>query len=189
MPVYGYARISTRDQTIAGQEAQLIGAGCVRVFSDTISGAKSERPGLSLMLDSLQPGDLVIVSRLDRLGRSVSDLISIVQQIEKRKANFRSLAEAIDTETATGRMIFHIFAAIAEFERQLIRERTFRGLAAAHAKGSKSGRPAMLNARQIARGEALSAEGKLTHPEIARALGVSPSTWRRTRQRRRKESQ
>lgn len=185
MAHYGYARVSTGDQSIAGQELQLTAAGCDRVFSDTISGSKRTRPGLSSLFSVLRADDVVIVTRLDRLGRSVSDLIEIVERIEKAGANLRSLTETIDTTSSTGRMVFHIFAAIAEFERQLIRERTKMGLAAAKAKGRLIGRPMLLSPSQLARARKWQEEEKMTQAEIARALGVSESTWRRARARER----
>jgi DNA invertase Pin-like site-specific DNA recombinase len=188
MANYGYARVSTGDQTIGGQVQQLTAAGCVRVYSDTISGVKRQRPGLSTLLAALGQGDVVIVSRLDRLGRSASDLIQIVERVEATGANLISLAEAIDTTNATGRMIFHIFASIAEVERQLIRERTMMGLAAAKAKGRLSGRPPLLTSAQMARAKKWEQEEKMTQTEIARALGVSESTWRRARARERQKS-
>lgn len=184
MAIYGYARVSTRDQTFSSQQVQLADAGCQHVFSDTISGARSQRPGLTQLFNELKPGDLIVVTRLDRLGRSVSDLIELMREIERKGANLRSLAETIDTTTTTGRLVFHVFAAIAEFERELIRERTMRGLDAARASGSQPGRRPILSREKVLRGEELANAGKLTQSEIARALGVSVSTWRRARKQR-----
>ncbi len=185
MAIYGYARVSTGDQSVAGQELKLSSSGCIRVFSDTISGTKRARPGLNALFSVLRDGDVVTVTRLDRLGRSVSDLIEIVERIERAGANLRSLTETIDTTSTTGRMVFHIFAAIAEFERQLIRERTLMGLAAAKARGRLIGRPSLLSPSQLAKARRWQDEERMTQAEIARALGVSESTWRRARARER----
>jgi DNA invertase Pin-like site-specific DNA recombinase len=139
--IVGYARVSTDDQTLALQLDALQAAGCETVFRDTISGAKTERPGLSKALDHVRNGDMLVVWRLDRLGRSLSHLIELIQTLEGRGVGFKSLTEQIDTTTSGGKLIFHIFGALAEFERNLIRERTMTGLAAARARGRMGGRP------------------------------------------------
>jgi DNA invertase Pin-like site-specific DNA recombinase len=131
----GYARVSTLDQHLHLQEDALKKAGCERIFTDTASGAKSERPGLSQVLDALRSGDTLVVWKLDRLGRSLKHLVETVQALSEKEVGFRSLQESIDTTTSGGKLIFHIFAALAEFERDIIRERTNAGLAAARARG------------------------------------------------------
>ena len=138
--IFGYARVSTDDQRLDAQIDALKNAGAERVFSDTISGAKRARPELDRLLDQLRTGDVVLVAKYDRLARSLSDLLDIVASIEATGAGFRSLAEDIDTTTPAGRLIFHVFASIAQFERERIRERTVEGLKAAKAKG-RSGEP------------------------------------------------
>ncbi len=137
----GYARVSTDDQTFALQEDALKKAGCQRIFYDKMSGAKAKRPGLEEALDYLRDNeDVLVVWRLDRLGRSLPHLIEMMSRLEERGIGFQSLQESIDTTTSGGRLIFHIFGALAEFERNLIRERTRAGLAAARARGKKGGR-------------------------------------------------
>src|SRR5664279_784631 len=149
-PLIGYARVSTDDQSAALQEDALKQAGCIRVFTDHASGAKASRPELDKMLDQLRPGDVVVVWRLDRLGRSLKNLIALVETLADRGVGFRSLSESIDTTTANGRLFFSIMGALAEFERDLIRERTHAGLAAARARGRVGGRPSVMNAKKIA---------------------------------------
>src|SRR5438105_9139080 len=126
----GYARISTQDQTLALQQDALAKAGCDKIFTDTISGGASERPGLTEALAYIRAGDTLVVWRLDRLGRSLKELIEIIKDLNTRKIDFQSLTEHIDTATPGGKLVFHIFGALAEFERDLIRERTKAGLAA-----------------------------------------------------------
>src|SRR5919201_955449 len=140
----GYARVSTQDQTLDLQKDALTKAGCERLFSDTASGASTERKGLEQALGQLREGDTLVVWRLDRLGRSLPHLIETVTALEQRGIGFRSLTESIDTTTSGGKLIFHIFGALAEFERNLIRERTLAGLAAARARGRSGGRPKVL---------------------------------------------
>jgi DNA invertase Pin-like site-specific DNA recombinase len=137
----GYARVSTHDQTLGLQTDALTEAGCERIFTDTASGAKAERPGLMECLDFARHGDTLVVWRLDRLGRSLRHLIDSINELQDRGVGFRSLTEQIDTTTSGGKLIFHVFAALAEFERDLIRERTQAGLAAARARGRRGGRP------------------------------------------------
>ena len=138
----GYARVSTRDQTPALQLDALEAAGCERIFEETASGAHRDRPQLAAALDWMREGDALAVWRLDRLARSVRQLIDTVENLDARGIGFRSLTEAIDTTTAGGRLVFHIFGALAEFERNLISERTRAGLDAARARGQSAGRPA-----------------------------------------------
>ena len=136
----GYARVSTEDQHLDLQRDALARAGCERTFEDQKSGAKADRPGLLAALDYARPGDSVVVWRLDRLGRSLSDLIAPVRRMEEKGIQLRSLTEGIDTSTINGKLTFHLFAALAEFERALVRERTRAGLDAARARGRKGGR-------------------------------------------------
>src|SRR5438309_378467 len=147
----GYARVSTQDQNLDLQVDALKAAGCQRLFSDKTGGAKVERPGLddALAFARDHQGDTLVVWKLDRLGRSLPHLIAAVKTLDDRGIGFRSLKESIDTTTSTGRLVFHVFAALAEFERDIIRERTVAGLAAARARGRKGGRPRKLSDRQI----------------------------------------
>lgn len=137
----GYARVSTKDQTLDLQRNVLLQIGCEKVFTDVASGSKSERDGLNEALSYVREGDTLVVWRLDRLGRSIKDLIEKINALENRKIGFKSLQENMDTTTSGGRLIFHIFGALAEFERNLIRDRTQAGLAAARARGRLGGRP------------------------------------------------
>jgi DNA invertase Pin-like site-specific DNA recombinase len=139
----GYARVSTADQTLALQQDALQAAGCGRVFADTIGGATDARPGLDEALAFARAGDVLVVWRLDRLGRSLKYLIELINRLHEREVGFKSLTEQIDTTTSGGKLIFHVFGALAEFERDLIRERTQAGLAAARARGRLGGRPSM----------------------------------------------
>lgn len=139
--ILGYARVSTEDQDLAGQRQRLTEAGAVRTFEDIVSGKRFDRPGLIQLLDHARPGDTLCVVRLDRLGRSLKELLETVDDLKRRDVNFMSLEEKIDTASAAGELIFHVFGAIAHFERRLIGERTRDGLAAAKARGSRAGRP------------------------------------------------
>jgi DNA invertase Pin-like site-specific DNA recombinase len=141
MPLIGYARVSTQDQHLHLQQDALKSAGCMKIFTDTVSGSKSERKGLEDALNFLREGDILVVWRLDRLGRSLKDLIERLTELHNRNIGFKSLTESIDTTTSGGKLIFHIFGALAEFERDIIRERTNAGLIAARARGKKGGRP------------------------------------------------
>ena len=172
----GYARVSTHEQNLMLQTDALRKAGCCKIFEDRISGAKNERPGLAAALAYVRKGDALLVWRLDRLGRSLKDLIEMISGLEKRGVGFRSLQESIDTTTSGGRLIFHVFGALAEFERNLIRERTRAGLAAARARGRKGGRPRKLDGKQIELAHQLYKEKRYTIKEICRILGVSKPT-------------
>jgi DNA invertase Pin-like site-specific DNA recombinase len=141
MALIGYARVSTQDQHLRLQQDALNTAGCLKIFKDTVSGAKQERKGLEDALKFLWEGDVLVVWRLDRLGRSLKDLIERLTELHSRNIGFKNLTESIDTTTSGGKLIFHIFGALAEFERDIIRERTNAGLAAARARGKKGGRP------------------------------------------------
>lgn len=171
----GYARVSTADQNPQLQTDALSAAGCFRVWTDTASGAKTDRPQLAAVIDALREGDTLVVWRLDRLGRSLPHLIETVTELEQRGVAFRSLTESIDTSTAGGRLIFHVFGALAEFERQLIRERTVAGLNAARERGRTGGRPATLTPAKKRQAKKMRAEGT-PMSEIAEVLGVARST-------------
>jgi DNA invertase Pin-like site-specific DNA recombinase len=172
----GYARVSTTDQTLDLQKDALEKAGCERVFTDTASGAKSERIGLEEALSHLREGDSLVVWRLDRLGRSLKHLIETITDLNERGIGFKSITEAIDTTTSGGKLIFHIFGALAEFERDIIRERTQAGLTAARARGRKGGRPKALTGRKIAMARDLYDARKLTIAEICSMLNISRAT-------------
>src|SRR5574338_1233398 len=145
----GYARVSTGEQTLALQLDALNAAGCGTVYEETASGAKADRPVLAEVLAYLRPGDTLVVWRLDRLGRSLQHLIDVVAQLAERGIGFKSLTEQIDTTTPGGKLIFHVFGALAEFEREIIRERTQAGLQAARARGRQGGRPRSLDATKL----------------------------------------
>src|SRR5215213_4903876 len=144
----GYARVSTTDQTLDLQHDALTTAGCTKIFTDTASGAQTERKGLSEALAYVRAGDSLVVWKLDRLGRSLKDLISRITELNDRKIGFKSLTENIDTTTSGGKLIFHIFGALAEFERDIIRERTNAGLEAARSRGKLGGRPKALTSEK-----------------------------------------
>ena len=172
----GYARVSTHDQTLNLQRDALEKAGCNRTFTDTASGAKAARKGLEQALNYVRKGDTLVVWRLDRLGRSLPHLISTMTDLEERGIGFKSLTENIDTTTSGGKLIFHIFGALAEFERNLIRERTQAGLTAARARGKRGGRPNNLTARQRTIAQSLYDDPKNSIAEICRTLKISKAT-------------
>jgi DNA invertase Pin-like site-specific DNA recombinase len=172
----GYARVSTASQDLALQRDALERAGCDRIYDDTGSGSVRHRPELDACLDYLRAGDTLVVWRLDRLGRSLRHLIETIGDLEQREVGFRSLTEGLDTTTAAGRLTLHIFAALAEFERALVLERTRAGLEAARARGRLGGRPTMMSAEKLAAARALRESGELTMEEIASLLGVSRAT-------------
>jgi len=172
----GYARVSTDDQNLDLQRDALQQAGCDKIYEDRVSGAKAARPGLAQVLEVARGGDVLVVWRLDRLGRSLHDLIVLAKQLDAAGVGLKSLRESIDTTTNGGRLVFHLFGALAEFERNLIRERTQAGLSAARARGRQGGRPKMLDAgkRQLAR--RLYGERQHSIAEICRLMGISKST-------------
>ncbi|MEA3276492.1 MAG: recombinase family protein [Pseudomonadota bacterium] len=172
----GYARVSTQDQRPELQLDALEQAGCAKVFTEKASGAQRERPQLAAALDYMRAGDTLIVWKLDRLARSLKQLLETVEALERRKIGFRSLTEAIDTTTAGGKLIFHIFASLAEFERSIIRERTKAGLNAARERGRTGGRPPALSARDIQEARALLKDPEITVEQVAKRLGVGAST-------------
>lgn len=172
----GYARVSTQDQTLTLQQDALLKAGCERIFTDTASGARVQRTGLEDALDFVRPGDTLVVWRLDRLGRSLKHLIEIVSTIQARGIGFRSLTENIDTTSSGGKLVFHVFGALAEFERDLVRERTQAGLAAARARGRQGGRPRVLDPRKVEMARSLYSDKSNSIEDICKALRISRST-------------
>lgn len=175
----GYARIPTEDPNLDAQLDALNGAGAGRIFADKISGSKRQRPELNRLLDQLRDGDVVIMTKYDRLARSLGDLLDIVQAISDRGAGFRSLAEDIDTTTPAGRLIFHVFASIAQSERERISERTREGLDAARRRGRVGGRPPALSSAQRVEVRRMRDEELRPLPEIAQLFRVSVKTIRR----------
>ena len=172
----GYARVSTQEQDLALQLDALKAAGCQRTYEERASGAQRDRPELKAALGYMREGDTLVVWKLDRLARSLKQLIDTVEDLGARGIGLRSLTEAIDTTTSGGKLIFPIFAALAEFERAVIRERTLAGLAAARARGRKGGRPPALAAKDLAAAKAMLRDPEITVGEIARRLNVAPST-------------
>jgi len=175
----GYARVSTLDQTLALQQDALNAANCEHIYTDPVSGSVTDRPGLRLALSHLRSGDTLVVWRLDRLGRSLSHLIETVRQLQERGIGFRSLQEQIDTTTSGGKLVFHVFGALAEFERDLIRERTHAGLVAARARGRLFGRPKVLSSQQVKQLQSLAKDECTTVTEICETLGISRATFYR----------
>lgn len=178
----GYARVSTADQTLALQKDALTAVGCNPIYTDTMSGTKDHRPGLEQAISHLRVGDTLVVWRLDRLGRSLKHLIETVQDLEQRGVGFKSLTENIDTTTPSGKLIFHIFGSLAEFERALIVERTQAGLAAARARGRKGGRPkgsVRYDPKKLALAQQLYTEQKRSVAEICKTLGIPRTTFYR----------
>jgi DNA invertase Pin-like site-specific DNA recombinase len=169
----GYARVSTLDQNDDLQRDALESAGCYRVFTDKASGKLDQRPQLIAVLDQLRPGDTLVVWRLDRLGRSLRHLIETIKELADRGIAFRSLTEQIDTSTPGGRLIFHVFGALAEFERDLIMERSSAGLAAARARGRHGGRPTVMTPQKLAIAREMYDSRQHTVAAIAGVIGVS----------------
>src|SRR3954452_17284233 len=175
----GYARRSTTEQTLDLQHHDLTKAGCTKIFTDTASGALAERQGLSEALSYVRKGDTLIVWKLDRLGRSLKDLITRITELNDRQIGFKSLTEQIDTTTSGGKLIFYIFGALAEFERDIIRERTNAGLEAARARGKLGGRPKALSPDKIKLARKLYADTSTSVAEICKMLGISRHTLQR----------
>lgn len=176
MALIGYARVSTLEQNVDMQEDALQEVGCEKVFLDKSSGANTERPELAAALAFLRKGDVLVVWRLDRLGRSLKHLVTVVEDLQEQGVGFRSLHESIDTTTPAGKLVFHLFASLAEFERDLIKERTMSGLTAARARGRMGGRKPSLSPKKIQVARKMYADGDSTVTEIAEALGVSRAT-------------
>lgn len=172
----GYARISCHDQNLTLQRDALTTAGCEKIFTDVASGGEVSRSGLTDALTHLRPGDTLVVWRLDRLGRSLKHLIETVTSLRSRQIGFRSLTEGIETETSGGRLVFHLFSCLAEFEREVIRERTQAGLAAARSRGRRGGRPALMDEKKTALARRMHDDPANTAADICRVLGVSRAT-------------
>jgi len=173
----GYARVSTFDQNLDLQKDALSTAGCEKVFLDQVSGVASERPGMEKAFEYLREGDTLVVWRLDRLGRSLKHLIEMIGHLDERKIGFKSLQESIDTTTSGGKLVFHIFGALAEFERNLISERTTAGLSAARARGRLGGRPRALDEQKIKVALKLYEDRQHTVQEICKIMGISKPTF------------
>jgi DNA invertase Pin-like site-specific DNA recombinase len=171
----GYARVSTTDQSPDSQADALTAEGCEQVWTDVASGVRARRPALDELVAAATAGDTVVVCRLDRLGRSLPDLLNLIEDLAGRGVGLRSLAEHIDTTSATGRLVIHVFGALAEFERALMHERTMAGLVAARRRGRVGGRPRALTAAQLAHAETMAAAGTPVR-EIAEVLGAGRST-------------
>ncbi|MBW8310051.1 MAG: recombinase family protein [Candidatus Paracaedibacteraceae bacterium] len=172
----GYARVSTQEQNLDLQMHALQEAGCHKIFTEKASGAQRERPELTSALHYMRKGDTLVVWKLDRLARSLKQLIETVEKLESQEIGFQSLTEAINTTTSGGRLIFHIFASLAEFERSIIKERTLAGLSAAKRLGRVGGRPPSLKAEDLIAAKALLKDDNITVEEVAKRLSVAPST-------------
>lgn len=175
MALLGYARVSTSTQDVRGQHDELEAAGCTRIWTDVASGAIAARPQLEALLDYAREGDTIVVCRLDRLGRSLRHLVATVTELGERAVGLRSLNEQLATDTAAGRLAFHVFGALAEFERDLVRERVEAGLAAARARGRRGGRPTVMTDERLRTARRLLAEGENVS-SVAKVLGVSRAT-------------
>jgi DNA invertase Pin-like site-specific DNA recombinase len=179
MALIGYARVSTTEQHLHLQQDALEKAGCLKIYTDTISGTKFERKGLTEALDYVRGGDTLVVWRLDRLGRSLKDLIERITDLHNRNVGFKSLTENIDTTTSGGKLIFHIFGALAEFERDIIKERTNAGLTAARARGRQGGRPrsSLSEERKLQMARQMYEKKTIPVKDICNALGIPRSTF------------
>lgn len=176
----GYARVSTKDQNLALQKDALKKEGCKLIFEEKASGIKSDRPELLRMIEQLREGDIIIIWKLDRLGRSLRDLVNLVKKIQSKGAELKSLNDAIDTTTAQGKLAFHLFAALAEFERDIISERTKAGLEAARARGRKGGRPKGLSKEAQDKAiiaKSLYEQGEMSVTEICKYIDIARSTF------------
>ncbi|HDR8143884.1 TPA: recombinase family protein [Bacillus cereus] len=172
----GYARVSTHDQNLDLQKDALIQAGCKRIFTDVVSGSTSSRSGLDEALDYVREGDTLVVWKLDRLGRSLKHLIETINILNEEGIAFRSLQESMDTSTSGGKLIFHVFGALAEFEREMIQERTQAGLSAARARGRLGGRPKVMDTTQVSMAKSLMKDPNYSTEDICNTLGVSRAT-------------
>lgn len=179
----GYARVSTQDQNLDAQKDALDAAGCEQVFEEKITGKQKERPELSICIKTLRKGDVLVVWKLDRLARSLKDLVEIISELDDREVGFKSLTESIDTTSAGGKLIFHIFGALAEFEHNLIRERTLAGLAAARARGRKGGRKPALSSSDVKKAAAMLKDPLITKTEVAEHFAVSRLTLNKSLER------
>lgn len=174
--IIGYARVSTQDQHLELQLDALITAGCEQTFQEKITGKSKDRPELTLCLRTLRSGDVLVVWKLDRLARSLKDLVEIISDLESKGIGFKSITESIDTTSPSGKLIFHIFGALAEFEHSLIRERTLEGLKAARARGRKGGRKPAINPQDVKKAAAMLKDPLITKTEVAEHFGVSRLT-------------
>jgi DNA invertase Pin-like site-specific DNA recombinase len=172
----GYARVSTQDQNLDLQNDALKAAGCENIYTDKMSGAKTERPGLEKIMSFIRKGDTLVVWKLDRLGRSLTHLIKVMTLFNERGVYFKSVQESLDTSTPGGKLIFHVFGALAEFERDIIRERTMAGLAAARARGRVGGRPRKLSKKQVTLAKKLMNDINIPIAEICETLRISKAT-------------
>ena len=188
MMLIGYARVSTQDQTLRLQHDALTDGGCEKLFREKLSGTRTTLPAREKLLAVARKGDVVVVWKLDRLGRSLRDLIDVVNSLQDRGVGLRSLQEAIDTTTPAGKLTFHIFAALAEFEGDMIRERTRAGLAAAHKRGVAIGRPRALTPVQILMAKAMTADPSISIRQVAEQCGIHRSTLYRHLNARQKRS-
>jgi DNA invertase Pin-like site-specific DNA recombinase len=176
MPLYGYARVSTREQDLAAQDAELRAAGCVKTFKEKVSGAKTDRPELAKVIRRLEPDDVLVVTRLDRLARSTRDLLNVIAAIADRGAGFKSLKDAwADTTSAHGRLMLTVLGGLAEFERELIRARTGEGRKRAKERGVRFGRPRKMTPHQRKEAMQRLAAGE-THADVARTYNVDATT-------------
>jgi DNA invertase Pin-like site-specific DNA recombinase len=171
----GYARVSTKDQNLDMQLDALKAAGCERIFDDTISGARGDRPGLAKALEQLRPGDTLVIWKLDRLGRTLKQLINLVDELAARPVDFKSLTDNIDTSSPNGRFFFHMMASLAQMERELLKERTKAGIMAARKRGKHPGRRRRLDESKVQSAKRLLANGQPAR-QVATHLGVSIST-------------
>ena len=188
MMLIGYARVSTEDQALRLQHDALTASGCEKLFREKLSGTRTTLPAREKLLAFARKGDVVVVWKLDRLGRSLRDLIDVVNSLQDRGVGFRSLQEAIDTTTPAGKLTFHIFAALAEFERDMIGERTRAGLAAAHKRGGAIGRLRALTPEQILMAKAMTADPAISIRQVAKQFGIHRSTLYRHLNARQKRS-
>src|SRR5271168_5158179 len=179
----GYASVSTDDQDTAAQVAALKSAGCERIYREKASGGRWDRPELHKLLNQLRKGDVLVVWKLDRLSRSLRDVLTIMERVQEKKAGFRSLTESVDTTTPAGRMMMQMVGAFAEFERAMLKERTRAGLEAARKEGRTGGRPPKLKPQQRLEIVRLVKKGKKTAADAARLFGVHPATVSRLLQR------
>jgi DNA invertase Pin-like site-specific DNA recombinase len=172
----GYARVSTHNQNLDLQLDELKKAGCEKVYQEQVSGMKEKREELTKLKEQLRAGDIVVVWKLDRLGRSLKDLVQTVKDFEDMGVGLKSLTESIDTTSNTGKLIFHIFASLAEFERELIRERTFAGLSSARARGRIGGRPKKITPEKIIQMKAMHKDTKIEISEMCKTFGIARNT-------------
>jgi len=173
----GYARVSTAEQNLDSQMDALEEAGCKKIYADKMSGTKADRPELRKAIDDIRAGDTLVVKKLDRLGRSIKNLIELINELHSKEAGFKSLSENIDTTTSGGKLIFHIFGALAEFERDVIHDRTMAGLKAARARGRQGGRPRKITDKIIQQMKTLYDANKIPVAEICKSFGISRSAF------------